>query len=98
MSWLPKANFNPNYPQFCCAKVYANGSTFEQKEKEQEKQYNKNKSRIRLRYKLDKDLLDEQLKWQLFELEQRREMEKIELQKRKDEYVQEEQYKRLLGK
>ena len=98
MSWLPKATFNPKYPQFCGVKVCANACTFEQKEKEKEQQYNKNKSRIKLRYKLDKDLLDEQLKWQLFEHEQRHEMEKIELQKKKDEYVREEQHKRLLGK
>ena len=95
-SWLPKANWH--YPQFCGNEVCANACTFEEKEKEQEKQYNKSKSRLRLRNKLDKEILNEQLNCHLFELEQRREMERIKLQKRKDEHNQEEEHKRLLGK
>ena len=78
--------------------VYANTDTFEEKEREQNKQYYKSMSRLKLRNKLDKEILDEQLKCHLFELEQRRELEKITLQKKKDEYCQEEEQKRLLGK
>ena len=64
-----------------------------EKEKEQDKQYSKNIARFKLRNKLEKEILDEQLKCQLFELEQRRELVKIALQKKKEE----EEHKQLLG-
>ena len=74
----------------------------DKKEREQNKQYYKSISRLKLRNRLDKEILDEQLKCHLFELEQRRELEKITLQKKKDEehkhQHQEEEHKRLLGK
>ena len=67
------------------------------KEKEQDKQYSKNIARFKLRNKLEKEILDEQLNYQLFELEQRRELAKIALQKKKEENRQEEEHKQLLG-
>ena len=70
---------------------------FDRKEKEQDKQYSKNMSRFKLRNKLEKEILDEQLKCQLFELEQRRELARITLQKKKEENRQEEEHKQLLG-
>ena len=94
-SWTPNTWHSP---YFRGKAVYSNLSTFEDKVKEQDKQHNKNVSRLRLRNKLEKEILDEQLKCHLFELEQRRELEKITLQKKKDEYCQEEEQKRLLGK
>ena len=94
-SWAPNM-WHSHY--FRGKAVYPNSSTFEDKEKEQDKQHNKNVSRLRLRNKLEKEILDEQLKCHLFELEQRRELDKITLQKRKEEHRQEEEHKRLLGK
>ena len=98
-SWTPNTWHSP---YFRGKAVYSNLSTFEDKVKEQDKQHNKNVSRLRLRNKLEKEILDEQLKCHLFELEQRRELEKITLQKKKDEehkhQHQEEEHKRLLGK
>ena len=48
--------------------------------------------------------MDEELKWKLFRHEQKGEIEKIAIQKRKDEYIQQqqqrqsdEQHRRLLG-
>ena len=67
------------------------------KEKDLDKQYSKNMARFKLRNKLEKEILDEQLKHQLFELEQRRELTKIALQKKKEENRQEEEHKQLLG-
>ena len=55
-------------------------------------------SRLKLRNKLDKEILDEQLNCHLFELEQRRELDKITTQKKKDEYCQEKEHEKLLGK
>ena len=94
-SWTPNTWHSP---YFRGKAVYPNSSTFEDKEKEQDKQHFKNVSRLRLRNKLEKEILDEQLKCHLFELEQRRELDRIALQKRKDEHRQEEEHKRLLGK
>ena len=78
--------------------VYPNIDTFEEREKEQEKQYSKSIARLKLRNKLDKEILDEQLNCHLFELEQRRELDKITTQKKKDEYCQEKEHEKLLGK
>ena len=98
-SWKPNTWHVPSgWQHFCGNAVYANTDTFEEKEKEQEKQYYKSMSRLKLRNMLDKEILDEQLKCHLFELEQRRELERITLQKKKDEYRQEEEHKQLLGK
>ena len=94
-SWAPNTWHTP---YFRGKAVYSNLTTFEDKVKEQDKQHNKNVSRLRLRIKLEKEILDEQLKCHLFELEQRRELDRITLQKRKEEYHQEEEHKRLLGK
>ena len=97
MSWL--GGFSST--GYIKARKFKEGLTpneFDEKEREQNKQYYKSMSRLKLRNKLDKEILDEQLKCHLFELEQRRELEKITLQKKKDEYRQEEEHKRLLGK
>ena len=97
MSWL--GGFSPSgYVKVRKFKEELTPEEFDEKEREQNKQYYKSMSRLRLRNKLDKEILDEQLKCHLFELEQRRELEKITLQKKKDEYRQEEEHKRLLGK
>ena len=105
MSWLGgrKCSSNP-FSQFYGGEVYSNISTFEQEEKNRQKQYDKEKSRIRLSHKLQKDLLEEQLKWNLFHHEQKGEIEKITIQKKKDKYIQQrqqhecnEQHKRLFG-
>ena len=94
---------NP-FSQFYGGEVCSNISTFEQEEKNRQKQHDKEKSRIRLSHKLQKDLLEEQLKWNLFHHEQKGEIEKITIQKKKDKYIQQrqqhecdEQHKRLLG-
>ena len=105
MSWLGsrKSSSNP-FSQFYGGNVYSNISTFEQEEKNRQKQYDKEKSRIRISHKLQKDLMEEELKWKLFHHEQKGEIEKIAIQKRKDEYIQQqqqrqsdEQHRRLLG-
>ena len=105
MSWLGsrKSSSNP-FSHFYGGDVYSNISTFEQEEKTRQKQYEKEKARIKLSHKLQRDLFEEKLKWDLFHHEQKGEIEKIAIQKRKDEYIQQrqqhesdEQHKRLLG-
>ena len=105
MSWLGsrKSSANP-FSQFYGGDVYSNISTFEQEEKNRQKQYDKEKARIKLSHKLQKDLFEEELKWRLFHHEQKGEIEKIAIQKKKDQYIQQrqqqesdEQHKRLLG-
>ena len=105
MSWFGnrKSSSNP-FSQFYGGDVYSNISTFEQEEKNRQKQYDKEKSRIRISHKLQKELMEEELKWKLFHHEQKGEIEKIAIQKRKDEYIQQqqqrqsdEQHRRLLG-
>ena len=105
MSWLGsrKSSANP-FSKFYGGDVYANISTFEQEEKNRQKQHDKETARIKLYYKLQQELCDEELKWKLFHLEQKGEIEKIAIQRKKDQYIQErqqresdEQHKRLLG-
>ena len=105
MSWFGnrKSSSNP-FSQFYGGDVYSNISTFEQEEKNRQKQHEKETARIKLYYKLQQELCDEELKWKLFHLEQKGEIEKIAIQRKKDQYIQErkqhesdEQHKRLLG-
>ena len=98
-----KSSSNP-FSQFYGGEVYPNISTFDQEEKNRQKQYDKEKARIRLSHKLQKELFEEELKWRLFHHEQKGEIEKIAIQKKKDQYIQQrqqhecdEQHKRLLG-
>ena len=105
MSWFGsrKSSSNP-FSQFYGGDVYSNISTFEQEEKNRQKQHEKETARIKLYYKLQQELCDEELKWKLFHLEQKGEIEKIAIQRKKDQYIQlrkqhesDEQHKRLLG-
>ena len=105
MSWFGsrKSSANP-FSQFYGGDVYSNISTFEEEEKNRQKQHDKETARIKLYYKLQQELCDEELKWKLFHLEQKGEIEKIAIQRKKDQYIQErkqhesdEQHKRLLG-
>ena len=105
MSWFGsrKSSANP-FSQFYGGDVYSNISTFEQEEKNRQKQHEKETARIKLYYKLQQELCDEELKWKLFHLEQKGEIEKIAIQRKKDQYIQlrkqhesDEQHKRLLG-
>ena len=105
MSWFGnrKSSSNP-FSQFYGGDVYSNISTFEQEEKNRQKQHEKETARIKLYYKLQQELCDEELKWKLFHLEQKGEIEKIAIQRKKDQYIQQrkqhesdEQHKRLLG-
>ena len=92
MSWgyVPVRKFREGLTNF--------PNEFSKKKEEEQDKYTKNVSRLKLRNKLEKEILDEQLKYHLFELEQRRELNRITLQKKKEEYCQEEEHKRLLGK
>ena len=105
MSWLGsrKSSSNP-FSHFYGGDVYSNIDACEQEEKNRQKQYERDKARIRLSHKLQKELFEEELKWKLFQHEQKGEIEKIAIQKKKDQYIQQreqqesdEQHKRLLG-